>query len=358
MRTLASLLVITFFSIGTPAAADSVGQNCAMAASTFLASLSDDQRSQAVRPFGHEGRKKWTNLPGSRFRDEGLPFGEMTEAQRILGHRLIQCGLSSQGYQKATGIMRVDDYLVSQLEDPTQLPPGFDFGHGYYWLGIFGDPTSDQPWGWQLDGHHLGLNFTVNGDAVEVTPAFIGVQPNEVPTGPYAGWRILGQEEDKAIALVSSLDDSQRARAVMSETVPDEIFTGPERGDALTEMIGLPASDMTEAQRNQLQHLIEEYVRNMEPEAADPLLARIAADGPAGLHFVWMGGTEAGDAFYYRIHSPSVLIEFDHTLNLARIRDGVREPDVNHIHTVMRQPGMDYGADLLRRHYEESHAGD
>jgi len=335
-----------------------VAETCSAAAAAFLASLSADQRSEAVRQFDHAGRKKWTNLPGSRFRQEGLPFEQMTETQRILGHRLLQCGLSSQGYQKAIGIMRIDNYLVSQMEDPTDLPPGFNFGSGYYWLCIFGDPGGGKPWGWQLDGHHLALNFTVANGTIEVTPAFVGVQPNVVPNGPYAGWRVLGEEEDKAIALVSTFTEVQRSIAILGDRVPDEIFTGPERGDALKTVVGLPASDMTSDQRAYLQLLIEEYVLNMEPEAAKPLLARIAEDGPEALHFAWMGGTTAGSAFYYRIHSPSVLIEFDHTLNLESIREDVREPDPNHIHTVLRQPGHDYGADILRHHYERSHGND
>lgn len=350
--------VLALLTLTTGAHAQSSADRCTAAASAFLSSLSADQRGEAQRPFDHAGRKKWTNLPGTRFRDEGLTFGAMTEEQRKLGHRLVQCGLSSQGYQKATGIMRLDDYLWDRLEDPSRLPPGFNFGHGYYWLGIFGEPGTDTPWGWQLDGHHLGLNFTVVDGAVEVTPAFIGAQPNEVPNGPYAGWRILGEEEDKALALVASLTGLQRERAILSEAVPDEIFTGPERGDALKEYQGLMASEMTGMQRDLLNRLIEEYVHNMEPDAADPLLARIAADGPSTLHFAWMGGTTLGSAFYYRIHGPSVLIEFDHTLNLARMQNDAREPDVNHIHTVLRQPGQDYGADLLRRHYEQSHSHD
>lgn len=353
---MSSVLIVPFLFSATQA--EPAAERCTAVAQVFLQALTAEQRAEAQRPFEHAGRKKWTNLPGARFRDEGLTFEKMNEEQRILGHRLIQCGLSSQGYQKATSIMRLDDYLVSQMADPSRLPPGFNFGHGYYWLGIFGDPGSGAPWGWQLDGHHLGLNFTVVDGAVEVTPAFIGAQPNEVPNGAYAGWRILGEEEDKALALMMSLTGLQRERAILSETVPDEIFTGPERGDALSKFEGLMASEMTEMQRDLLTRLIGEYVNNMEPDAAEPLLARIAADGPSQLHFAWMGGTAAGSAFYYRIHSPSVLIEFDHTLNLARMQDDVREPDVNHIHTVLRQPGQDYGADLLRRHYEQSHSHD
>ena len=334
-----------------------VAQTCGVAATVFLESLSEDQRAQAVRPFDHAGRKKWTNLPGARHREEGLAFENMAEEQRKLGHRLMQCGLSSQGYQKAVGIMQVDDYLYEQLPDP-EIQAVINRGYGFYWLGVFGDSSGDAPWGWQLDGHHLGLNFTIANGEVEVTPAFVGIQPNEVPDGPYAGWRILGEEEDKALALVNGLDNAQRSRAILSDTLPDEIFTGPERGDALQEFAGLKASEMTADQRVQLQSLIEEYVRNMEPEAANPLLSRIAADGDDSLHFAWMGGTEPGGTFYYRIHGPSVLIEFDHTLNIGRIQQGVREHDPNHIHTILRQPGQDYGADLLRRHYEESHSND
>jgi hypothetical protein len=358
MRGLIRVCGVVVISFISAAQAAPSAETCAAAATVFLASLTTEQHANAVRPFEHEGRKKWTNLPGSRFREEGLPFGEMTEEQRKLGHRLVQCGLSSQGYQKATGIMRLDDYLFSQLADPARLPEGFNFGHGYYWLGVFGDPASDAPWGWQLDGHHLGLNFTVVGGKLEVTPAFIGAQPNEVPSGPYAGWRILGEEEDKALNLIQNLDDRQRRMAVLSDTVPDDIFTGPERGDALREFAGLPASDMTSEQHVLLDDLIAEYVNNMEPDAANPLWARITADGRSKLFFAWMGGTTQGSAFYYRIHSPSVLIEFDHTLNLATLRDDVHKPDPNHIHTVLRQPGQDYGEDMLRRHHFENHSPD
>ena len=348
---LAGLLALI---VTTPSYAAPVAKTCSIAASTWLASLNGEQLASATRTFDHEGRRDWTNLPGARHRKEGLPFEDMTGDQRILAHRLLQCGLSSQGYQKAVGIMWVDDYLFAKLPDP-EIQAVINRGYDFYWLAIFGDPASDSPWGWQLDGHHLALNFTVANGTIEVTPAFIGIQPNEIPDGPYAGWRILGEEEDKAIALLETLDGAQRALAIVAEVVPDEIFTGPGRTGELLEIVGLPASQMTELQRSHLLSLIEEYVENVTSEAASSLLARIAADGPEALHFAWMGGTSRGEGFYYRIHSPSVLIEFDHTLNIGLIQQGVREIDVNHIHTVMRQPNGDYGEDLLRKHYEESH---
>jgi hypothetical protein len=56
--------------------------------------------------------------------------------------------------------------------------------------------------------------------------------------------------------------------------------------------------------------------------------------------------------FYYRIHSPVVLIEFDHQSPVAL--PGPRVPGKAHIHTVVRTPnGNDYGKDLLRQHYAQ-----
>ena len=71
-------------------------------------------------------------------------------------------------------------------------------------------------------------------------------------------------------------------------------------------------------------------------------------------YFAWIGGTEPDSVFYYRIHSPVILIEFDHQRpggSAPRVRPA--KPMREHIHTVVRTPnGNDYGKDLLRQHYE------
>ena len=70
-------------------------------------------------------------------------------------------------------------------------------------------------------------------------------------------------------------------------------------------------------------------------------------------YFAWMGGYDDDSVFYYRVHSPVLLIEFDHQAGIALDND---EPSRNHIHTVVRTPnGNDYGKDLLRQHYEQYH---
>ena len=71
-------------------------------------------------------------------------------------------------------------------------------------------------------------------------------------------------------------------------------------------------------------------------------------------HFAWIGDTSEGGVFYYRIHSPVIMIEFDHMVPIGLRHlypNGV--PYRQHVHGTVRTPnGNDYGKDLLRQHYE------
>ncbi len=69
-------------------------------------------------------------------------------------------------------------------------------------------------------------------------------------------------------------------------------------------------------------------------------------------YFAWIGGIEEDAVFYYRIHSPVILIEFDHQ-GAVGVRSKNRGATRNHIHSIVRTPnGNDYGKDLLRQHLE------
>jgi len=330
----------------------SVVERCVTAAEAYLGALDSHQLDRTSALFDTPERSEWTYLTGSKSRKHGLAMGDMSDRQRVLAHRLIACGLSPQGYQKSAGIMRMDDLVREYIgEIAFEVTGPIEIGKEFYWLAVFGTPGNQGPWSWQLEGHHLGLNFTVVDGSMSVTPAFMGADPAEVQQGPLAGWRLLGGEEDRAFALLASLDDEQRGQAVLSATVPRGIFTKPGRGDALQEFAGLSAASMTGPQRQLLWLLIGEYVQNLDPVMADRIIGEILQDGLDSLYFAWMGPTLPGSAIYYRIHGPAILIEFDHAAN---IRSRKLEPDPNHIHSIMRIPGQDFGDDLLRRHYEES----
>lgn len=320
------------------------------AAQDFLTALEPSQRSKVTFSFDSEERKKWSNVPYVFFEREGVSFGEMTPEARRKAHQLFQTVLSSQGYLKVSGIMHLDDVLKEL--SPSQARDGRNlFGSEFYWIAFFGTPAPDSVWGWQLDGHHLALNFTVAGDQIAVTPAFLGADPAEVRGGAYSGWRILGAEDDLGLQLINALDTVQQTAAILADAAMAGIFTGPGRGDALKAYEGLPAVNMRPDQRGLLLRLIEEYIHNLDDALAHEQMERFRQAGIEKVYFAWMGPVHPGprDRYYYRIHGPTLLIEFDNAEPPGQVGE-----DVNHIHTIWRDPMDDFGEDLLRKHYEES----
>ena len=96
--------------------------------------------------------------------------------------------------------------------------------------------------------------------------------------------------------------------------------------------------------------MIAEYVGNMDGGHAKVRMQEVQAHLD-DTYFGWIGDSSPEGVFYYRIHSPVILIEFDHQTPVAL--PGPKEANRQHIHTVVRTPnGNDYGKDLLRQHYE------
>jgi hypothetical protein len=106
---------------------------------------------------------------------------------------------------------------------------------------------------------------------------------------------------------------------------------------------GLLASQMMPAQVDLLRKLVGEYVGSMAPQLAAARLAEIMDAGFEKIGFAWSGSATAGQGHYYRVQGPTFLIEYD---NLTTAPAG------NHIHSVWRDFNGDFGADVLRMHYE------
>jgi hypothetical protein len=308
------------------------------AATAFLGALPDAARRRAVVAFGDKERVNWHYVPRGR---EGLPFKSMPAPARAAAHELMKASLSTVGYAKAVNVIRLETVL-RQLETFGGLMRDSE----NYSVTVFGTPDSaGAPWGWRLEGHHLSLNFTlVPGKPVAVTPAFFGANPAEVRSGPLKGLRTLAREQDLGRALAQGMDAAQRRRMIISAQSLGDIVSGPGREESLASQTGLPAVDLVPAQRELLVQLVEEYARNMRPDVAEEHLRRIREAGIERLYFAWAGPIDPGHAHYYRIHGPSVLIEFDNSQN-----------DANHIHSVWHDPRNVFGADLLRAHYERGH---
>ena len=324
----------------------------AQAATDLLEGLSVDEQASALFALDdHEARTNWSNLPSLMYDRGGLRLGDLTDAQRRSVHALLRASTSSQGYHKIAGIIWIDDVLSDEARAQGRGRAALieSWSAENYWVAFFGDPRTDTRWGWLLTGHHLAASFTVVDDQVAFTPLFLGAEPYEIESGPYAGFRALSHEVERGFELLQSLGEAQRQTAVLSDDVPRDILEGPGRKASLEAFEGIPASGLTDGQRQLLDHLVEEYVRNSDHDAAEAHLARIEADGPDALHFAWMGPTDDVDSrYYYRVHGPSILIEY------VRER-GVGGAGANHIHSIVRDPSNDYGEDWLGTHYEEHH---
>lgn len=307
------------------------------AADAFLALLDGSAREKAVYPLDDGERFDWKFVPRSR---NGLPLKDMTLEQRTAAHRLLQATTSSQGYLKANAVIELERILGLLEGRPERRDPED------YYVTVFGTPSASEPWAWRFEGHHLSLNFSFPVEDRAVTgPAFIGANPARVPSGPKAGWRPMGPEEDLARALAASLSPAQRAVAVIAAEAPRDIITGDDREARLESFEGLPAAEMTEQQRKMLFGLLAEYVGNMAPDAARAWTARLReASSLAETYFAWAGPIEPGEGHYYRIHSPAFLVEYDNT-----------QDDANHVHSVWRDLENDFGGDALVRHYREGH---
>ncbi|ANY21016.1 hypothetical protein A6F68_02520 [Tsuneonella dongtanensis] len=330
------------------------------ATTVFIASLDEAQRASVLGDLDDtRSRTSWSNLPVSMAPRSGLSVADMTSAQRVAFHAMMAAALSSQGYLKTATIMWHEDVLRGIVEGtlaamPDGDPPkaqGLAFAENYdtekFFVKIFGNP-GDSDWGWLVTGHHFAATFTVSGGKIAFTPMFLGANPQVVPQGRYAGWRLLQHEADRALALLGSLDAEQLKRAVVSGEVDAELFAGPGNQDSHKVQFGIKASELDPLQRNMLQGLLNEYLGDASDEAAARQRDTIEADGLETLRFAWWGPTDAPSGRYmFRVQGPSVVIDY--------IRESSGDGQFNHVHSILRDPSNDYGADWLKRHYDEAH---
>jgi hypothetical protein len=305
------------------------------AADAFLAGLRPEQRAKAVFDFDDAERLNWHYVPRQR---RGLPLGEMSPEQQALARGILRAGLSQRGYLAASTIIELEIVLRELGGNPRVRDPGL------YYFSIFGAPSQTAPWGFRAEGHHLSLNFTLVRDTLIATaPAFFGANPAQVRSGPRQGLRPLAAEEDIGRELVLSLDERQRAAALIATRTPRDIVTGSAaRVDPLSP-VGIRATELRPEQAALLVRLLEVYLGRMAEPLAERRRAALERTDLAEVAFAWAGSTRPGQAHYYRIQGPSFLIEYDNTQNNA-----------NHIHTVWRDFDGDFGRDLLREHYRNA----
>lgn len=273
---------------------------------------------------------------------KGLPIDFMTAPQRLLVHDLLNTALSAKGYLSAVQIMQMEKILADAEVT------GFPRGTENYTLAFFGTPAEGERWGWRFEGHHLSLNFSVAPGAVSVTPSFWGASPAELPGGALAGFRNLRGSHEAGLALINALDEQQRAEAIEDGNPPFDIVSGnlnrpQDSWDAWKQLPeqGIAVSSLSAAQKDLVQRVLDEVVTTHRPEIARAYLQQIDVND---LRFVWFGGSNDGEAHYYRLEGPDFFFEYDLVQNNG-----------NHVHAVWRSKEGDFGADLLLQHREQEH---
>lgn len=305
-------------------------------ATRFLAALGPEQRAKATFKFDDDERMNWHYIPKER---KGLPLREMSPYQKHLASALLASGLSQTGYIKAVTIMSLEDVLKIMENDS-----GERRNPEKYYFSVFGTPSDTDAWGYRVEGHHVSQNYTVvNGKAID-GPSFFGSNPAEVRQGPRKGLRTLAAEDDLGLEMIQALEPPQQKVAIVDPTAYKDILTAASRKAALDgQPSGLVAGKMTGKQFDVLMAVMEEYARNMPEQLAEGRQEQIRKAGK-NVYFAWSGGINRGDPHYYRVQTPSFLIEFDDTQDKA-----------NHIHAVWRDFTGDFGGDLLKQHYQSSH---
>jgi hypothetical protein len=334
-RILVAGAILACLPLGQMIAAERSIAAMSKAAESFLAALTPDQRQLATFPMTSEERLRWHFIPNEMFPRKGVAFRTMTEAQRARAHDLLKSGLSQRGYMTASAIIELEHVLRA-------IEKGGKFARDPvdYQFTIFGTPGAKEAWGWRVEGHHLSLHFTIaGGKTVATSPTFTGSNPAEVREGPQKGTRVLAPLEDLGRALLMTLDEGQRKRAIFDGVAPADILTMNKNDISPFAPAGVAGSEMTDDQRAALGKLIEAYAWMLADDLAADRLAKVKADGPQNVRFAWAGPAERGAKHYYRVQGLSFLIEYDNTQN-----------DGNHIHAIWRDFQGDFGRDLLREH--------
>jgi hypothetical protein len=361
------------------------------AAKAWLDGLDDEQRAAAVAPWpSDEERHRWYYTPTDH---GGLPLTRMRPTQQSMAMQLVAAGLSRPGYVTAATIMGLENVL-DQVEN-WLVDWGRERGRDpqLYWLRVFGEPSVEGPWSWRFGGHHISVQHLVlDGQVRASSPCFLGADPAESPLLGGHLLRPLGAAEDLARDLVRSLDDDQAAHGIICPVAPIDIVGGnrpriqdgdllmplpdiwrghfteqrlidrvqamhdgaeeeagvrPEHHEAVRLTAtpkGVPGAEMTADQQDLLRALLDVYLGRIPEELAEQEAEKFVGDKLHDVHFAWAGGTERGQPHYYRLQGPRLLAEYDNT-----------QRDVNHIHTVWRDPEGDFGDDVLAKHLAEFH---
>lgn len=311
-----------------------VAKEMTEAASSFLAILDEAEKKRARFDFSDDERENFHFVPRQR---EGVRLDTLAIEKQHLAHALLASGLSHKGYLTANQIMSLEAYLALTEKSPDFRNPG------KYFLTIFGTPAAKGLWGWRFEGHHLSINLSLVDGRIQDSPAFFGTNPAEIKEGPRKGQRPLGDIEDAARIFATELHAAGR-KVVFTEKAPHDIITGSNRNPKALAAEGVHSEKLNDSERTKLFSLFKIIYALQRGELSANELKKLREQDEKKITFAWGGSLEAGQAHYFRLQSPDILIEYANTQNNA-----------NHAHLTFRHLHDDFGRDLLKEHYEHDH---
>jgi hypothetical protein len=325
-------------------------ESIVLTAEDFLFLLTPEQKTRTSFSIDDSEWRRWSNVDNGIYKRQGVSIKELSAEQREKAFALMQASLSVKGLALSKDIMKTDQTLREYNNDD----PAFD--EELYFFTIMGEPSATEPWGWQIDGHHLVINYFVLGDQVVMSPVFMGGEPIITTTGRYKGNTLFQDEQNKGLAFMQTLNAAQQQIATLDPIkTNNDNKAAASRDNVIINYEGIQVKELSQEQKESLSLLVEQYITNMREGHSKVRMEEIKAHWN-DTWFAWVGDTTDDAVFYYRIHSPVVLIEFDHQGIIGMPRNGHKGPSRNHIHTVVRTPnGNDYGKDLLQQHIDAHH---
>jgi hypothetical protein len=250
--------------VATAAGQNGAGPTPAASAETavarFYKTITPEQRKLICFPFDDPLRKKVAN----NWAIVKPKIEDLKPEQQALCQEIMKNLCSEEGYEK----------FMKQMEDD-------DAGFENYHVAVFGEPGTDKPFEWVLTGRHDTLR--ADGNSVEGVafggPIFYGHAAdghfNEDAKHTNNVWWYQGEQANK---IFQTLDDKQKAQALIAKAEADEAATIKLKGGALPNN-GLCIGELDGQQKKMVSQLVDMMLRPFRTCDADEVRACLESTG-------------------------------------------------------------------------------
>jgi hypothetical protein len=285
----------------------------------FQAMLEPDKRKAASFAWNGSEWRSWNYFGVGGYIKPGLRLEQMSKTQKDAAWHALAAVWSEAGVAKARNVMLLQDILAASGNGAGQR------SSERFSLSVFGTPAETGAWGLRCEGHHLTQSVAVRDNRiVSVTPTSFSALPNRVKSGPHAGLNTLKDEVGIARRLMADLAPKQQGRARIGDSTPYNILSYAGRESSNARKVGLPAAELSSAQRDLLWQMVELYsIAHFPAQLADTQRARVHSGDRQAVHFAWYGPNTPEKAFGYRLIGDGFVIE------MASV-----DPEAQHLHTI------------------------